>query len=79
MVVIGLGILLSLLVLPPGRVVRGDNTLVTLHSFAGPREEFRSLVATLKSRVAILLLPMMFASNYFCEFPNTTRWRGGLA
>lgn len=66
LVVILCGIALTWAVLPPGRIVRSDDTIVKIHSYASPREEVRGLWALFKTKNLLFLVPLFFSSNYFC-------------
>ena len=73
LVVILCGIALTWAVLPPGRIVRSDDTIVKIHSYASPREEVRGLWALFKTKNLLFLVPLFFSSNYFCESIYPTR------
>ncbi|SPO26021.1 uncharacterized protein UTRI_02295 [Ustilago trichophora] len=55
--------------LPPNRVVRTDGTLVKVVKQNSAKEEIHALLSTLKRREILLLIPMMFASNFFYPMP----------
>ena len=65
--IIMIGVFLSLSLLPPERIVRKDGTTVAAYVYASPKEELGRLWAAMKQPIIILLLPMFFASNYFCK------------
>ena len=61
------GVFLSLTLLPPDRVIRTDGTAVAAHSYASPKEEVRGMWSAIKQPMILLMIPMFFSSNYFCE------------
>ncbi|KAL7420594.1 hypothetical protein Q5752_004545 [Cryptotrichosporon argae] len=70
MIVMGVGIAACWTLLPPGRVVRNDGTIVKIQSFANPKDEVRGLWNTLKEPQILLLVPLFFFSNYFYSYQS---------
>lgn len=58
----------TLLILPPGAIVRADGTLVKVQASSSVREELANFVKVLKDKRILLLIPMFFASNYFYAY-----------
>ena len=71
LVVMACGVCLTWVLLPPGRVVRSDQSLVKLHNYNNPKEEVRGMWAAVRTKKILLLIPMFFASNYFCRPPHS--------
>ncbi|KAJ1019908.1 hypothetical protein NDA16_004189 [Ustilago loliicola] len=69
--VIMCGVALTWTLLPPNRVVRTDGTLVKTLKQNNFREEIHALLSTLKNRNILLLVPMMFASNFFYPYQGS--------
>ncbi|KAJ3557296.1 hypothetical protein NM688_g1544 [Phlebia brevispora] len=64
LVIIFLGVVSSLLVLPPDLVVRSDGSVVKLKTATRVHEEFLGMFRLLKDWRVYALLPMFFGSNY---------------
>lgn len=69
--VIMVGVGLTWTLLPPNRVVRRDGTLVKAAKSNTPKQELYAMMATLKNRNILLLLPMFFASNFFYPYQGS--------
>ena len=65
------GVALTWTLLPPNRVVRTDASIVKVQQSNTAREEVRALLSTLRRREILLLIPMMFASNYFYAYQGS--------
>ncbi|SPO45863.1 related to UNC93-like protein 2 [Moesziomyces antarcticus] len=73
--IIMVGVALTWTLLPPNRVVRTDGTLVKVEKSNTARQEIRALFSTLKRREILLLIPMMFASNFFYPYQGSIAFK----
>ncbi|OWZ72512.1 hypothetical protein AYX14_01977 [Cryptococcus neoformans] len=62
------GLCLSWTLLPPGRVVRNDGSIVEIHNYVSVKEEIKGLWAAVKTPYILILVPMFFSSNYFLSY-----------
>ncbi len=58
----------TLLILPPGEIIRADGTLVKVQASSTVSEELSNFAKVLKDKRILLLIPMFFASNYFYAY-----------
>ncbi|KAH9080271.1 MFS general substrate transporter [Lactarius deliciosus] len=58
----------TMLVLPPGAIIRADGTRVKVQASSTLRGELSNFIKVLKDKRIILLIPMFFASNYFYAY-----------
>ncbi|KAH9162170.1 MFS general substrate transporter [Lactarius sanguifluus] len=67
-IIMFIGTASTMLILPPGAIIRADGTLVKVQASSTLREELRNFIKVLKDKRIILLIPMFFASNYFYAY-----------
>lgn len=58
----------TFLLVPPGKVVRGDGSIVKVQKSTSPKQELINMVHVMKDWRLWALLPMFFASNYFYAY-----------
>ncbi|XP_062225071.1 UNC93-like protein 1 [Phragmites australis] len=63
-----LGAALTLLVLPPRRIVRDDGTKATRVTYSSPATEFAEILALFANWKMLLVLPAAWASNFFYTY-----------
>lgn len=68
LIIMIVGIVSTILILPPNKVVREDGTVVKVELVSRPIEEIRHMVRLFKDWRMLCLLPMSFASNYFYAY-----------
>lgn len=69
-VVIAVGVFSALSILPPHLVRRKDGSVVKIRDQIPARQEIRNMFNAFRIFKIMILLPMFFASNYFCESPR---------
>jgi MFS family permease len=62
------GAALTLLVLPPGRIVRDDGTKATRVTYSSPATEFAEILGLFANWKMLLVLPAAWASNFFYTY-----------
>ncbi|KAH8992913.1 MFS general substrate transporter [Lactarius akahatsu] len=67
-IIMFIGTASTILILPPGDIIRADGTLVKVQASSSVREELSNFVKVLKDKRIIMLIPMFFASNYFYAY-----------
>ena len=70
-VIMFIGTASTMLLLPPGKVVRGDGSVVKIHKTTSPKQELRHMVHVLADWRVWALLPMFFASNWFYVYQGS--------
>ena len=73
--VIMVGVALTWTLLPPSRVVRTDGTVVQVARQNNAKEELHALLSTLKRKEILLLIPMMFSSNFFYAYQGSVAYK----
>ncbi|KAH9035610.1 MFS general substrate transporter [Lactarius hengduanensis] len=68
MIIMFIGTASTMLILPPGAIIRADGTLVKVQASSTLREELSNSIKVLEDKRIILLIPMFFASNYFYAY-----------
>ncbi|KAH8997191.1 MFS general substrate transporter [Lactarius hatsudake] len=67
-IIMFIGTASTMLILPPGAIIRADGTLVKVQASSSVREELSNFIKVLKDKRIIMLIPMFFASNYFYAY-----------
>jgi len=68
LIIMFIGTALTLLILPPNRIVRPDGSLVKLEKASTASVEARNFLNAFKDKRMLALFPMCFASNYFYAY-----------
>lgn len=70
-IIMFIGTASTTLLVPPGKVVRGDGSIVKVQASTSPKQELINMYIVLKDWRMWCLLPMFFASNWFYAYQGS--------